>query len=78
MGFMTWREQAERQRRAGYITARIIRHWTHRTSAAAFESWHAHAQEQRRVTKSAAKVSWGRGRGGERGGWAEGGGDAGW
>ena len=26
------------KRRAGYITGRIIRHWTHRTSAAAFEA----------------------------------------
>ena len=78
VAFLSWKENSDRQKRAEYITGRILRHWTHRTSAAAFESWHAHAQEQRRVTKSAAKVSWGRGRGGERGGWAEGGGDAGW
>ena len=25
---------------------RILQRWTHRTSAAAFDSWHAHAHEQ--------------------------------
>jgi len=49
---MTWREQAERQRRAGYITARIIRHWTHRTSAAAFDSWFHVVRVGQKVSES--------------------------
>ena len=32
----TWRSFVKKQKRAEYITGRILRHWTHRTSAAAF------------------------------------------
>ena len=35
---------------------RVLKHWGHRTSAAAFDSWHAHAEEQRRLSKSAGKI----------------------
>ena len=62
--FKSWKYNADKQRRAGCLTARIISHWTHRTAAAAFDSWHVHAQEQRRVTMSAAKVRPRRGRAG--------------
>ena len=41
-----WMENARQQRRGKAICTRIVSHWTRRTSAAAFETWHVRAQEQ--------------------------------
>ena len=37
--FDTWRDHSRKQRRGEGICARILKHWGHRASAAAFESW---------------------------------------
>ena len=45
-GFYAWKEKSDKQKRAEYLTTRILLHWTHRTTAAALDSWYAHAKEQ--------------------------------
>ena len=36
--------------------SKILKHWTHRTTAGAFECWHEHASEQRRMEEVCSKV----------------------
>ena len=35
----TWRDHSRKQKRGEGICARVLAHWQHRTSAAAFECW---------------------------------------
>ena len=38
------------------ICSRIVRHWTHKGLAKAFDSWHDHARDQRRIENTCSKL----------------------
>jgi len=49
-------EVAGRERRGKAIGRRVASHWMQRRSAAAFDTWHEHSKEQRRVAGVCSKA----------------------
>ena len=48
--------EAARQKRAIEVCSRVVGHWQHRVSGAAFESWRLHEMEQRRMRELCSRV----------------------
>ena len=44
LAFVSWKDNAVRQRRARLMCERMVQHWRHRCAAGAFEGWHLHAK----------------------------------
>lgn len=51
-----WRENARRQRRGEQICARVLKHWSKRTYAVAFDGWRSHASQQRAMNGRCARI----------------------
>jgi hypothetical protein len=51
-----WRENSRRQRRGEQICARVLKHWSKRTCATAFEGWKWHASQQRAMNDRCARI----------------------